>query len=153
MKQRITARIVLLNHKNEILLLKRIRASGSFWFLPGGAIENNETLLLAAQRELYEEIGIKEANFTTPHSWYSESVVDFHGEPTLFKEHLFLAPVMPDFIINSVHADEKEREAQLQWWDLRRFLDSGERFHPQPLLLVLTPVVYRGHRPMNTTVI
>jgi hypothetical protein len=35
-KQRITARIVLLNDKNEILLFKRIRKVGSFWFTPVG---------------------------------------------------------------------------------------------------------------------
>jgi len=52
---------LLFNHnKDEILLLKRINepAKGKF-FTPGGRINKGETILEAASRKMYEELGLK----------------------------------------------------------------------------------------------
>ncbi len=41
------------------LLLQKTSYSSQHWSLPGGGIEKNEPAVLAAQRELFEETGLK----------------------------------------------------------------------------------------------
>ena len=52
---RIVIRGVFFNEKGEVLLINS--ADGEFWTLPGGGLEENESLADAAQRELNEETG------------------------------------------------------------------------------------------------
>ena len=59
---RIGVGIVLLNHKNEILVGKRIDNPKNFWQMPQGGTNENESFLEAAKRELEEETGIKSIN-------------------------------------------------------------------------------------------
>jgi len=51
--------IVLLNHENKIFVGKRIDNPSNFWQMPQGGIDDNESFLDAAKRELEEETGIK----------------------------------------------------------------------------------------------
>ena len=62
-----SVKIILLNDADELLLMcindpktKSIgwKHSGHFWTLIGGQIEDNKTILEAAQRETLEETGI-----------------------------------------------------------------------------------------------
>ncbi|MCX8065887.1 MAG: NUDIX hydrolase [Candidatus Hydrogenedentes bacterium] len=49
----------------EILLIKRkYEPFAGFWALPGGFIEDDETLEEAVERELYEETSLKEVQLT-----------------------------------------------------------------------------------------
>lgn len=54
------AAVVIYNEHGEVLLLQRRRPtpSGYVWVLPGGKIERGETPQRAAERELWEEIGL-----------------------------------------------------------------------------------------------
>lgn len=49
------ARIIILNHRNQVLLVHEIASNR--WSLPGGGIEKGETPVVAVVREVYEEIG------------------------------------------------------------------------------------------------
>jgi 8-oxo-dGTP pyrophosphatase MutT (NUDIX family) len=51
-------KIFLKNSKNEILLLQLQKKDRSFWELPGGRVQKNETQEYALIRELQEETGI-----------------------------------------------------------------------------------------------
>ena len=53
MKKRVA---VILNAENEILLLQRIRHGAEYWVIPGGGMENGESLTECAIRELKEEL-------------------------------------------------------------------------------------------------
>lgn len=53
--------IVVMNEKNEILF--QHRSDSKEWGLPGGAMEMGETLEQTAERELYEETGLKANSF------------------------------------------------------------------------------------------
>ena len=51
--------IVLLNHKNNVFVGKRIDNPKNSWQMPQGGVNQNEKFLQAAKRELEEETGIK----------------------------------------------------------------------------------------------
>tara|TARA_Y100000590_G_scaffold398033_1_gene480108 strand:+ start:2210 stop:2683 length:474 start_codon:yes stop_codon:yes gene_type:complete len=56
---RIGVGIVVLNHKNNIFVGRRIDNPKNFWQMPQGGVDKNENFLQAAKRELEEETGIK----------------------------------------------------------------------------------------------
>ncbi len=56
---RIGVGIVLLNHKNNIFVGKRIDNPKNSWQMPQGGVNQNESFLKAAKRELEEETGVK----------------------------------------------------------------------------------------------
>ena len=55
----ITARALIFNDKNELLLVKN--EENGVWFTPGGWLDGFETLEEACIREVYEETGLKVA--------------------------------------------------------------------------------------------
>ena len=57
---RIGIGIVVLNKNNKIFVAKRIDNPKDFWQMPQGGVDQNESYLDAAYRELYEETNIKE---------------------------------------------------------------------------------------------
>ena len=56
---RIGVGIVLLNQENNIFVGKRIDNPSNSWQMPQGGVDQNESFLQAARRELEEETGIK----------------------------------------------------------------------------------------------
>jgi 8-oxo-dGTP pyrophosphatase MutT (NUDIX family) len=55
-KKRMGSGVIIRNKKGEILLLKT--SYKDHWEIPGGGVEENESPLQAAEREVYEEIGL-----------------------------------------------------------------------------------------------
>ena len=51
-------RVILTNEKNEILMLCQHHEDRDIWMVPGGAIEDGETSIEAAIREVKEEAGL-----------------------------------------------------------------------------------------------
>jgi 8-oxo-dGTP pyrophosphatase MutT (NUDIX family) len=151
---RLTARVVLLNHENQIMLLKFVEPHRTFWLTPGGKIEDNESPLEAARRELFEETGVSAAEFVTPHSWYCEGIGMCHGSPTFFKHYFFLARVQSSEI-STVHlnCDEKEIIQEYRWWDLDDLISSNESFYPNGLFKALEPLVYQNKVPAGTIIV
>ena len=69
--QSMVADIVLLRRRADggadVLLIRRKRDPfGGCWALPGGFMEQEETLLEAARRELQEETGLSEGDLASP---------------------------------------------------------------------------------------
>ena len=74
--------VMLLNEKNQVWIGRRIakwKGDGSqkLWQMPQGGIDKGETPLIAAMRELEEEIGTNDAELIGEHShWLSYDLPD-----------------------------------------------------------------------------
>ena len=68
---------IVFNNKKEIAIVNQNHDS---WSLPKGHIDQGESKLEAAKRELYEETGIKNANFIHPIGNYGRYRIGLDGE-------------------------------------------------------------------------
>ncbi len=81
---------VVLNTKGEVLVVNQ---KGTSWSLPKGHIENGESELQAAIREIYEESGVKHLELVRTLGSYTRYRIGIDGKDNLneLKEiHLFL---------------------------------------------------------------
>ena len=59
-----SARVLLIDDQDRVLLLRANVGEGDVWITPGGALEPGETAEDAARRELREETGIESAELS-----------------------------------------------------------------------------------------
>lgn len=107
--------------ESRILVLAQNRPpiGGESWELPAGAVDDGETGLVAAQRELFEETGV------LIHEDFLVPLGNFHSSPTLAKDTVYLyAAVLPaDFDINSVVIQEDEID-DYRWIPVSELLEE-----------------------------
>ncbi|MFI9511316.1 NUDIX domain-containing protein [Nocardia sp. NPDC052566] len=94
---RTTARVVLLDEHDRVLLLRGNDPQTpevSFWFTIGGGVEPGENLRTAAVRELYEETGYRaEPEALRGPIWRRVAVFPFNGELIRSEELFFVLRV------------------------------------------------------------
>ena len=145
MNIRITARVVVINDENKILLLKIKDGANHCWLTPGGKMEEGETALETAKRELFEETGIQSADFMESHAWYCEHVITINKVPTLLKEHIFLAYVKTsDVHFENLLDYERDEIMNYWWWNISEFIEKKEAMHPQNLALDIQTFLERN---------
>lgn len=144
-----TARVLLLDREDRILLLKgrlpgNPRAEGS-WFTVGGGLEPGETYYEAATREILEETGIRDFRLG-PVVWLRSGVLAT-PEPTHFHEQ---------YIVARCEAREPSRDGwtalerdlidDIRWWTLQALLTTTDRVFP-PGLAGFLPAILAGAFP------
>lgn len=134
-KPRQAARAILRDSSGRVLLIHFVLPNMTFWATPGGGVEPGETLLVAATRELREELGITVALEGPMHT--AIGIFEFEGVLIENTDNFFTGRW--DGIPHLVGASEAESAAltQARWWTIAEIETTGEDIFPRDLAAVL----------------
>lgn len=146
MRERATARVLLLDPEGRILLMKgRLPSAPSApgaWFTVGGGIEPGEDEAQAARREIREETGWEPLEIG-PVLWRNEQTFsDRKGRPVLIREAFMVArcaggePSREGWV-----ALEQEFVDDIRWWTLEELHACKDAVYPSDLARRLADIL------------
>lgn len=159
MNIRNSIKIILLNSKDEVLLLgtddksitnKDKSYNGKFWQMIGGKIEDGEDVKSAATRELFEETGLIPDNVEFGNIvWKGELTLIMSGIQTLIKQQFIVAKTKATKVtLNNLTPEEKPVAKSLKWFSINEIKNSNEIIYPVGLDKYLSELLASG-TPQN----
>ena len=146
MRTRPSARILLLDQFECVLLFKFVHSSGalagrSYWATPGGAVEEGETFEQAALRELKEETGLSQHQMTGEVGRRSFELQLVDGEIVWADERFFAVRADRGAISDKGWSiNEREVMADHHWWSVEELQQTSDIIFPEALLDLLKEV-------------
>jgi 8-oxo-dGTP pyrophosphatase MutT (NUDIX family) len=146
MRERLTARVLLLDAQDRILLMKGRLPSDptgpGAWFTVGGGVEPGETMEQAAMREVIEETGFSDVELG-PLIWRREAVYpDRQQRPWRFSESYFVARCAGGEVSRAGwQALEREFVDDIRWWSLAELIAWDEPVFPEGLSDLMSRVL------------
>ena len=135
--ERSAVRVVLTDAAGRVLLFHAVTPEvgpAGWWELPGGGIDDGESYLEAAVREVREETGLRLDPATIgPPSWRRDTTWRSRGVRRLQHEVVVSAHVpghRPVIRTDGQTASELEDYVDVRWWEVGDILGSSERFYP-----------------------
>lgn len=129
-RERLTVRLVLLSPADRLLLLNFDDGRYAGWCTVGGGVDDGESLIEAARRELLEETGHAEADFG-PVVWRRQHDMVVDGEDRRLVEHYFIVRVGHEALSDHGWTDLERRVVKaMRWWSLEEIAASDEAIYP-----------------------
>jgi 8-oxo-dGTP pyrophosphatase MutT (NUDIX family) len=133
-KPRRAARAILRDAQGRVLLIHFVLPNMTFWATPGGGVETDETLLEAARRELYEELGIAVPLEGPVH--IAVGIFEFEGALIENTDHFFAGRWDGEPRLRGVTDAESAALVAARWWTLAEIEASAEPIFPRDLAVV-----------------
>jgi 8-oxo-dGTP pyrophosphatase MutT (NUDIX family) len=138
-------RVLVVDEDGALLLLRGTDPArpeaGSWWFTPGGGLDDGETVEAAARRELREETGLA---VTELGPVVFRRTVDFSFEGVDYRQsEQFFCVRSPRFAIDDAGWTDVERRIFLEqrWWTYAELVATDEIIHPAELAQILRGVL------------
>lgn len=144
MKQRKSARAILLNEQEQVLLVRHEDALPAdrsrpevlgYWATPGGGIEDGESAVEALRRELREELGLADVAIGR-RVGVREVQLDLPGVGSVLShETYYVCRVSETPVLNWDGLSVWERRVcrAIRWWSQSEFADTNEILRPVAL--------------------
>ncbi|KAB0495615.1 NUDIX hydrolase [Pseudomonas vancouverensis] len=146
MRQRDSARLLVINPANQVLLF-HFRHKGdaldgkNHWATPGGGLEPGETFEEAAVRELFEETGIQVEAVGSSIAERRFAMLLPSGETVLSVERYFVVRTEGEALSREGWtAHEVRVMAEHKWWSVAELRETRETVWPEKLVEMLERV-------------
>lgn len=143
-KARPSARALLIHPSKQQIFLFLLsdpsvgtRLGCPMWITPGGGANDQEPLIDALSRELFEELGLAKGDYEVKGQlWRSFKNMAWHGIPRLFIDNYFVVLLSSLKQFNMDGQEEHERRVLKghRWWSLQELKASDDLIIPPQLL-------------------
>ena len=142
-ESRLASRVILIDRDSRVLCLQATepKTGHSFWIMPGGGLEANESFEDAAIREAHEEAG---CSFDLgPYVWFRRHKHVWNGKPFDQYERFFVA-IASTSSYNPAKQDGYI--ARHKWWSFDDLQASEAEFAPRNIRNIIPPLL-KGEYP------